>query len=103
MDLDRDLPTFKRDGFRCVYCDFDGRTFQGWAFLQVDHFKPKACGGTDEPNNLVTSCIICNLMKGATEFADIAAARVKLRSYWDGEGMRQHWERDIKPLVDNSK
>jgi hypothetical protein len=77
--------------------------FPRWAFLQVDHFKPKACGGTDDPNYLVTSCIICNSMKGATEFVTLEEAKIKLRSYWDGEGMRQHWERDIRPLVESLK
>jgi hypothetical protein len=52
---------FKRDGFRCVYRDFDGSTFDGWRFLAVDHVDPN---GSDDPSNLVTACCYCNLLKG---------------------------------------
>jgi 5-methylcytosine-specific restriction endonuclease McrA len=37
-----DEVVFQRDGFQCVYCGFDGSTFAGWVFLQVDHFTPKS-------------------------------------------------------------
>jgi 5-methylcytosine-specific restriction endonuclease McrA len=49
---------YKRDNNRCVYCD---STFM----LQLDHVKPRARGGTDDPRNLVTACRTCNLAKGA--------------------------------------
>ena len=65
--LDEEI--FKRDNFRCVYCGFNGNTFENWAFLQVDHFKPRCLGGSDEPENLVTSCIVCNHMKGAFTYS----------------------------------
>lgn len=34
------------------------------AILHVDHIYPKAEGGTDETENLVTACSECNLGKG---------------------------------------
>lgn len=49
----------ERDGFRCVYC---GRAADQ-VTLEVDHIKPKALGGTDEPDNLRTACFDCNAGK----------------------------------------
>lgn len=51
---------FKRDGFKCLYC---GAT-PVQTTLRVDHVKPVAEGGADDPANLVTSCFDCNAGKG---------------------------------------
>jgi len=47
---------FKRDGFQCIYC---GRRPPA-VILEIDHVDPKANGGGDDINNLVTSCFDCN-------------------------------------------
>lgn len=47
---------FKRDGFTCAYC---GRKPPA-VTLEVDHIIPRAEGGGDEIENLVTSCFDCN-------------------------------------------
>ncbi|MDX9759503.1 MAG: HNH endonuclease [Bacteroidota bacterium] len=47
----------RRDGHRCQYC---GTTA---APLTVDHIIPKARGGTDSWENLVTACLACNNRK----------------------------------------
>ena len=47
---------FKRDGFRCAYC---GRT-PPQVILEVDHIDPHSLGGSDDINNLITSCFDCN-------------------------------------------
>ena len=47
---------FKRDGFLCAYC---GNT-PPEAILEVDHIEPVSKGGTDDINNLITSCFDCN-------------------------------------------
>jgi DNA-directed RNA polymerase subunit RPC12/RpoP len=52
---------FKRDAFTCQYC---GGTPPG-STLHVDHIKPVVDGGTNDPDNLVTACLDCNLGKGA--------------------------------------
>lgn len=52
----------KRDAFCCTYC---GARPKDGVRLQVDHIKPKAEGGTDDPKNLTTSCEDCNGGKGA--------------------------------------
>ena len=48
---------FKRDSFKCQYC---GRSIKDGAVLEVDHIIPKSRGGTDEIDNLITSCRECN-------------------------------------------
>jgi 5-methylcytosine-specific restriction endonuclease McrA len=88
---------FARDGFKCVYCDFDGTTFEGWLFLQVDHFIPRRKGGTDELSNLVTACVTCNAEKRAQVFSSLAEARANLQA--ERASWREHWEKNIKPLV----
>lgn len=52
---------FKRDRFTCQYC---GSTPPS-VVLVVDHVEPVAGGGTDEIDNLVSSCESCNQGKGA--------------------------------------
>lgn len=57
---------FKRDGFRCQYCGAHPPA----VILQVDHITPVAEGGTNDTDNLVTSCAPCNLGKGARLLSD---------------------------------
>jgi hypothetical protein len=50
-----------RDKFMCQYC---GRTPKDGATLQVDHIISIANGGTNDFNNLISSCWECNVGKG---------------------------------------
>lgn len=52
---------FKRDGFTCGYC---GKTPPA-VVLEVDHIIPKAEGGKDGLDNLITACFDCNRGKGS--------------------------------------
>ena len=52
---------FKRDEFICQYC---GAT-PPKVVLQVDHIHPVKLGGTNDIDNLITSCQECNLGKSA--------------------------------------
>lgn len=47
-----------RDGFRCQYC---GST----QHLTIDHIIPRSRGGTTSWENVITSCAVCNVRKGA--------------------------------------
>jgi CRISPR/Cas system Type II protein with McrA/HNH and RuvC-like nuclease domain len=47
---------FKRDGFRCSYCGSEPPSI----ILEVDHIEPSSRGGTNDINNLITSCFSCN-------------------------------------------
>lgn len=51
---------FRRDGFACRYCGAKDRP------LEPDHVIPKALGGSDLPENLLTACVDCNEGKGST-------------------------------------
>lgn len=51
---------FKRDLFTCKYC---GKK-PGETVLEVDHIIPRYKKGTDEIENLITSCFDCNRGKG---------------------------------------
>ena len=61
---------FKRDGFACQYC---GRT-PPVVMLEVDHIMPRSEGGTDDINNLITSCFDCNRGKSNTKLEKIPTA-----------------------------
>jgi hypothetical protein len=50
---------FARDGFQCKYC---GRK-PPEVTLHVDHVDPRCNGGSDDLDNLKTSCSECNLGK----------------------------------------
>ncbi len=48
--------------FRCGYCG--AREAEVGGELTVDHYQPRAAGGTDALSNLVYSCSRCNQYKG---------------------------------------
>jgi hypothetical protein len=52
---------FQRDNFTCQYC---GKKTPE-VILEIEHIIPVSKGGTDEPDNLTTSCFECNRGKGA--------------------------------------
>lgn len=58
---------FKRDDFTCAYC---GAT-PPKVILQVDHIHPVAQGGSNDIDNLITSCQPCNIGKGANSLSSI--------------------------------
>lgn len=61
LSLKTRFEVFKRDDFTCRYC---GRKTPS-VVLEVDHIIPVAEDGTNDPENLVTSCFECNRGKGA--------------------------------------
>lgn len=61
---------FKRDGFACQYC---GRT-PPTVVLHVDHIEAVKRGGSNHQDNLITSCLDCNLGKGATPLSSVPAS-----------------------------
>lgn len=58
---------FKRDGFVCQYCGAHPPA----TILHVDHILAVAEGGKNNIDNLVTSCVSCNLGKGARSLQSI--------------------------------
>lgn len=51
----------QRAQFACEYCGI--READAGNELTIDHFHPRARGGTDDLDNLVYSCIACNQYK----------------------------------------
>ena len=51
---------FRRDKYVCQYCGACGPKVE----LEIDHIIPVSRGGTDDINNLKTSCFKCNRGKG---------------------------------------
>ena len=57
----------KRDGFKCVFCNFS--TLQGQTILEVAHIKPRAkpgYGGNEE-ENLISLCPNCHTLMDRLE------------------------------------
>lgn len=59
---------YKRDQYACYIC---GRKESDGADLTLDHFIPRALGGTNEYSNLFTACRPCNSRKGKVGPGDI--------------------------------
>jgi len=53
------INVYTRDGFRCQYC----REKKSIKQLNYDHVVPRKLGGPTTWENIVTSCIPCNLKK----------------------------------------
>jgi hypothetical protein len=52
------LGVYERDGWKCVLCEAANN-------LSLDHIWPWSLGGSDDPENLQTLCLPCNMRKGA--------------------------------------
>ncbi len=78
---------FTRDKFTCRYCgrkadevlDRRGSAFKllitlvvydDWRPFEIDHKKPRSAGGTNHPNNLLTSCAKCNNKKSNKSYKE---------------------------------
>jgi hypothetical protein len=73
-----------RDGFKCVYCGYDGgASYEAWRrrSLFVDHSIPPKHGGGNDYDNLVTACSDCNAYKARRVFRSIPEAARWLRLY----------------------
>jgi hypothetical protein len=58
---------FKRDGFKCQYCNASPPNVT----LEVDHIVPISKGGTNQEENLITACFDCNRGKSNRELNSI--------------------------------
>ena len=63
---------YARDRFTCQNQQCGARKGERGVQLVIDHKKPVARGGTNDPSNLQTLCSLCNSRKGAknTGFGD---------------------------------
>ena len=88
----------ERDQYRCQYCGLDGMShFENSLIMTVDFVQPRVRHGKKTPENLVTACRACNVIKGHRVFHDFAAAktyvlkrRAELRENWASEMEKIH-------------
>lgn len=59
---------FERDRWSCQYC---GEALTG-EDATLDHIIPTSAGGTDDPANLATACLICNSIKSGRTLEEAA-------------------------------
>lgn len=57
-----------RDGDCCVYCG----AAAGQSKLELDHLVPRSAGGTDDLDNIVQACRLCNNARRAMTLAQWA-------------------------------
>jgi 5-methylcytosine-specific restriction endonuclease McrA len=50
---------YERDGWQCCYCGVN-MEHEVASKRTLDHIIPRAHGGSNHENNLVTACITCN-------------------------------------------
>jgi hypothetical protein len=87
------LDIYERDGFHCLYCPFDGSTFETWPFLTIDHINP--AGSRDDPANLATCCRRCNDWKGNDPCESVADAIAILARH--RQQNLAYWEQNVAP------
>jgi 5-methylcytosine-specific restriction endonuclease McrA len=76
-DTDTEEPQpFQGANAVCTYCGVK-QSEVAWAF-EIDHFLPRTAGGTDDPENLVTCCHVCNQIKQGQIFKSIEEARAHI-------------------------
>jgi hypothetical protein len=80
---------FRRDNHTCRYCGASAPDVP----LRVDHVTPVALGGTDTPDNLVTSCEPCNSGKSSATVDSALVANVS------DDALR--WANAMKQAADN--
>ena len=73
----------KRDGYLCQMCKVAKRVTSA---NHVDHIKPKADGGTDDPDNLQALCKACHADKTAGEGAIGRGGKARQRIRFTDDG-----------------
>ena len=66
---------FERDGFTCQYCGKNPPDVK----LEIDHIIAVSTGGTNDPENLRTSCWACNAGKSNKPLGSVANDKDSLR------------------------
>jgi 5-methylcytosine-specific restriction endonuclease McrA len=78
---------FKRDNWTCVYCGYDGSVSAEAlrrGHFHVDHFIPRAKGGSNEMDNLVTACGFCPGLMSRPKFGKAQSTRCSIRPLGHG-------------------
>jgi hypothetical protein len=94
--------TYQRYHNTCIYCGFDGRGFDSWMQLSIDHIRPRNAGGNDDPENLVVACRQCNSITGRMKFLKTATREEILREKRERVAKRRkdyydYWSEHVAP------
>ena len=100
---------YEHYGYNCCYCGKKFHTNE----LNLEHIVPKSRGGLTSWNNVVTSCISCNIRKGdrLPEEADMKLLVEPSMPRWKGAGslvfhssfkMKASWQKFIDNVYWNS-
>src|SRR5580692_12447624 len=80
----------ERDEYRCQYCGLDGTSsFENSLIMTVDFIHPRAHKGRKDPENLITACRPCNVIKGERIFRDFEHAKAYVLQR--REDLRKDW------------
>ena len=86
----------ERDHYRCQYCGLDGMSsFENSLIMTVDFVQPRAKKGKKTPENLVTACRPCNVIKGLRTFATLEQAKAFILDR--RAELRKEWEAKVAP------
>ncbi|WP_162527470.1 HNH endonuclease [Casimicrobium huifangae] len=96
---------YKRYHYTCVYCGFDGRVFDNWMQLSIDHIFPRNHPrGADRKSkeNMVVACRACNSITSRMEFPKNATREDILREKRAKVAERRkvfydQWSSDVAP------
>jgi 5-methylcytosine-specific restriction endonuclease McrA len=91
LTSDEGRRVLERDHYRCQYCGLDGKSnFENSLIMTVDFVQPRAKKGKKTPDNLVTACRPCNIIKGQRAFKSLDEAkayvlqrRAQLKKDWE--------------------
>jgi len=87
----------ERDHYCCQYCGLDGMTnFENSLIMTVDFVQPRVRHGKKTPENLVTACRACNMIKGHRVFHDFAGAKAYVLKR--RQGLREAWAEEVERL-----
>jgi 5-methylcytosine-specific restriction endonuclease McrA len=76
LTSDEGRRVLERDHYRCQYCGLDGTSsFDNSLIMTVDFIHPRAHKGKKDPENLITACRPCNVIKGRRIFRDFEHAK----------------------------
>ena len=59
---------YKKCHYTCVYCGFDGRSFEKWRQLTIDHIRPVQQDGQNTEENKIVACQSCNSITSRMTF-----------------------------------
>lgn len=87
---------WERDDYTCQYC---GKRVATKADLSADHVVPRAQGGRETYENMVTACMICNRRKGS-QTPRQAGMKLRRRPFKPSMSKRMaHVAREVKQLL----